>query len=82
MPQCLIPNCPNNATNNISIRLRREDTTAIWAPNSEAFLCNAHAAQGYTINIDFVPAQGHSITTNVSAGGHTETRTTPIVNVP
>jgi hypothetical protein len=82
MPQCLIPNCHNNGTNNISIRLRRADTTAIWAPNSEAFLCDVHAAEGYIINIDFVHTSGHSITTNVSAGGHTESRTTPIVNVP
>ena len=82
MAQCLIPNCQNNATNNIAIRLRRSDTSAIWAPNSEAFLCDAHAAQGYTIDINFVPAQTHTITTNVSAGGHTESRTTPIVNMP
>jgi hypothetical protein len=82
MPNCLIPNCQNDATNNIAVRLRRDDTTAIWAPNSEAYLCNAHAAQGYIINIQLVPSQEMSITTNVSAGGHTETRTTPIVNAP
>ena len=82
MPQCLIPNCQNDATNNIAIRLRRSDTTAIWAPNSEAHLCDAHAAQGYTINIQLTPIQTNTITTNVSAGGHTESRTTPILNTP
>lgn len=82
MPQCFIPNCQNNATNNIAIRLRRADTSAIWAPNSEAFLCNADASQGYTIDINFVPALTQTITTNVTAGGHTESRTTPIVNEP
>lgn len=82
MPKCLIPNCPNNASNNISIRLRRADTTAIWAPNSEAFLCDLHAGDGYTINIELITAPAQTITTNVSAGGHTESRTTPIINVP
>lgn len=82
MPQCLIPNCQHNATNNIAVRLRRSDTTAIWAPNSEAYLCDIHAAQGYTINIVLAPSQGHTITTNVSAGGHIESRTTPIINTP
>ena len=82
MPQCLIPGCQTNATNNIAVRLRRADTTAIWAPNSEAFLCDVHAGQGYTINVELIPGQAHTITTNVSAGGHVETRTTPIINVP
>lgn len=82
MPQCLIPNCQNNAQNNISIRLRRSDTSAIWAPNSEAFLCDIHAAQGYIINVELIPVQTITITTNVSAGGQVETRTTPIVNTP
>lgn len=82
MPQSLIPNCQNDAQNNISIRLRRADTSAIWAPNSEAFLCDVHTAQGYTINIELSPVQANTITTNVTAGGHIESRTTPIVNTP
>lgn len=82
MPQCLIPNCQNNAENNISIRCRRPDTSAIWAPNTEAFLCDIHADQGYSIDITFRPAPARSITTNVSAGGHVETRTTPIIHHP
>jgi hypothetical protein len=82
MPQCLIPNCPNNAENNISIRCRRPDTSAIWAPNTVAYLCDIHADMGYSIDIRFTPAQSRTITTNVSAGGHTETRTTPILHHP
>lgn len=82
MAQCLIPGCQNDAQNNISIRLRRPDTSAIWAPNTVAYLCDTHAAQGYSVNIDFVPAANPTITTNVSAGGQVETRTTPIVNTP
>ena len=48
MPQCLIPNCPEcNSENPISIRCRRPDTSAIWAPNTVAYLCDVHADLGY-----------------------------------
>lgn len=82
MPHCLIPNCQNNAENNISIRFRRQNTTAIWAPNTEGFLCDIHADQGYSIDITFTPEPARTITTNVSAGGQIETRTTPIIHHP
>jgi hypothetical protein len=83
MPRCLIPNCTNNnAENNISIRCRRPDTSAIWAPNTVGYLCEIHADQGYTIDITFTPSPIRTITTNVTAGGHTETRTTPILHHP
>jgi hypothetical protein len=82
MPQCLIPNCPNNATNNFGIRLRREDTTAIWAHNTTAYLCDDHAAQGYTVNVELIPNRMDTITSNITAGGRMATRTTPIVNEP
>lgn len=82
MPQCLIPQCQNDANNNIGIRLRRPDTSAIWAPNSEAYLCDQHANDGYIIDITLFPTSVREITTNVSAGGIVETRTTQIVNTP
>lgn len=82
MPQCLIPNCQNDAQNNISIRLRRPDTTAIWAPNTEAFLCDTHASQGYIVNVQLIPAETITITTNVSASRQVASRTTNIVNAP
>jgi hypothetical protein len=74
MPTCLIPGCTNNAENNISIRCRRTDTSAIWAPNTEAYLCDIHAALRAVVE--------RTVTTNVSAGGRTETRTTPIIHHP
>lgn len=80
MPQCLIPNCQNNATNNLGIRCRRPDTSAIWAPNCNAYLCDEHADQGYVINITLTPDNARNITTNVSAGGHIASRTTPITH--
>lgn len=82
MAQCLIPNCQNLGIHNIGIRCRRPETTAIWAPNTEGFLCDVHAQQGYTIDITLTPVTSRTITTNVSAGGNVETRTTQIVNNP
>jgi hypothetical protein len=82
MPTCLIPGCTNNAENNISIRCRRTDTSAIWAPNTEAYLCDIHADQGFNIDIALRAVVERTVTTNVSAGGRTETRTTPIIHHP
>lgn len=80
MPQCIIANCPNEAEHNISIRCRRPATTAIWAPNTNAFLCDQHAEQGCTIQITLVPNNNQTVTTNVSGGGQVQTRTTPIIH--
>lgn len=88
MPQCLIPNCPNDAIYYLGIRLRRPADaqrpagTAIWAPDCDAYLCEAHASQGYSINIELTPVVPRTITTNVSAGGQTITRSTPIAHLP
>lgn len=88
MPQCLIPNCSNEAIYFIGVRLRRPKDaqrpvgTAIWAPNSRGYLCDQHARDGYTINVQLIPAAARTITTSVSAGGITVTRVTPIVNLP
>lgn len=83
MPNCIIPNCQNEANHNLGIRLRRPETTAIWAPNCDAFLCDRHADQGYTVDIVLTPNNARTITTNVSlAGGNVVSRTTNIVNHP
>jgi hypothetical protein len=80
MPQCIIPNCQNNAEHNIGIRCRRPDTSAIWAPNCDAFLCDEHAEQGCTIEINIAANTLGTITTNVSGGGNIVSRTTPIIH--
>jgi len=80
MPQCLIPGCQNEAEHNIGIRCRRPNTNAIWSPNCNAYLCDDHADQGYTIEINLTPTGPREITTNVSASGVTVSRTTPIIH--
>lgn len=82
MPQCLIPNCPNNAVHNLGVRLRRPDGTAIWAPNCDAFICDEHADQGYIVDVILTPIEDRIITTNISARGEVISRTTNIVHHP
>lgn len=80
--QCIINGCPNPAHNHFGVRLRRQDTSAIWAPNTEAYICDHHAVTGLAINVQITPAAGGNITTIVSdgAGANPAIRTTPIVN--
>lgn len=80
MPQCIVPGCNNYAEHNIGIRCRRPDTTAIWAPNCNAYLCDEHAENGCEIEINITPNTSSSVTTHVSAGGNVMTRTTPIAH--
>jgi hypothetical protein len=86
---CLVPNCQNNAPYFIGIRLRRPKKgtrpsgTAIWAPNTEAYLCDQHARQGYTIDITFTPLPTRNIETKTSvSGGVVVSRTTTINKYP
>ncbi len=76
---CIVEGCTNEAHHNLGIRLRRPDTTAIWAPNMDAFLCNQHATQGLKINIILEPTDTGEIETLVSAPLPVK-RTTQIVH--
>jgi hypothetical protein len=77
---CIIAACKNPAPHNFSVRLRRPSTRAIWAPNTEAFMCDQHATQGLTVSVVLTPNTTGSIKTEISSpGGRTVRRTTPVV---
>lgn len=78
MPQCLIPNYTNLAGHILGICCRRPETTAIWALNCDAYLCNYHADQGYTIDMTLTPIPASTIKTKVTLGADIASRTTPI----
>ena len=83
MPACIFPNCPNPGNHNFSVRLRRPDTTAIWAPNTQAYVCDDHAAQGVRITVVLEPTQTANVETHIVAtDGSIVDRTTPIVRTP
>ena len=83
MPQCIIGGCPNPAPHNFGVRLRRPRGSAIWAPNTNAYLCNDHASQGYRITVELAPRTDRIIETYISSpGGHAMSRSTPILHLP
>lgn len=78
MPECIVPGCLVEATNNLGVRLRRPDTSAIWAPNSEAYVCDAHASQGARLLVFYEPTEEDHVDVlvhGVVAGRH---RRTPV----
>jgi hypothetical protein len=78
---CIIPGCQNHADNNFGVRLRRADTSAIWAPNTEAMLCDIHAVQGLRITVMFESTTTQQVETKVcGVVTPTANRVTPIVN--
>jgi hypothetical protein len=80
---CIIPGCQNVAPNNFSVRCRKPSTRAIWAPNTEAFLCNEHARQGLRITVTLEPKTDGAIETLISSpGGRVVRRRTQILNNP
>lgn len=51
MPECIVPGCSRNAENTLGVRLRKPDTTAIWAPQTNAHVCNVHARSGARVSV-------------------------------
>ena len=78
---CIVPGCANDGIHNLGVRCRRPDTSAIWAPNTEAFLCDEHAEQGMLVTVILEPNDTGQIHTRIiSTDGHEVTRTTPILH--
>lgn len=77
---CIIAGCKNPAPHNFSVRLRRPSTRAIWAPNTEAYMCDQHATQGLKVTVVLEPTETREIETEISSpGGRTVRRRTPVV---
>jgi hypothetical protein len=51
MADCIVPGCRRNALNNLGVRLRRPNTSAIWAPNANAYVCDVHAHSGARVTL-------------------------------
>ncbi len=76
---CMFPGCPNPAPNYFGVRLRfPPQGNAVWAPNTETFMCDAHARQGLRIDVTIQSVATGEVETSVSAGGPPVVRSTPI----
>jgi hypothetical protein len=51
MAECIVPGCSRIARNNLGVRLRKPDTSAIWAPNANAYVCDVHARSGARVTL-------------------------------
>jgi hypothetical protein len=50
--QCVIPGCQRtDATSYLALRLRKETTNAVFAPNIPAYICDTHAVSGMRITV-------------------------------
>lgn len=52
---CIVPGCRNEAPHAITLRLRRPDTSAMWAPNTDAYLCDEHGNGGAEVELVYRP---------------------------
>ena len=68
MPDCIVPGCSLDAQNSLSIRLRRPDTSAIWAPNLDAHVCDIHATSGALIHVLYEATESGQIETVTNGG--------------
>jgi len=71
---CLVPGCGRALTHQISVRMRRKDTGADWAPNLPAYFCSFHARSGCRLRILYEPRMDRVVDAEVfyteSVGAH------------
>ena len=81
--ECLLPGCVNDPTHLLSLRMRRQDSGADWAPNTPAYFCTEHATKGAHIVVLYSPDTTGVVEIDVSAAysARTVSRTTPITRV-
>ena len=48
---CIVPGCRRNAPNNLGVRLRKPDASAIWAFETAAHVCDVHARSGARLHV-------------------------------
>ena len=87
-PICIVPGCTAPGKNKLGVRCRvwhepspvpgKKKTSALWAPDADAFLCDNHALGGARITLMFEPDSSGETTLRVVAGSHAVERTLPI----
>lgn len=78
MADCIVPGCRRNALNNLSVRLRPPDTSAIWSPNTNAFICDVHARGGARLTVLFEATESQRVETRVYGATEPVSRRTAI----
>lgn len=63
--QCLTPGCPREPSLSLSLRIRRRDTSAAWAPELHAYACEFCGAGGAKVTVLFEPTGSGKIESEV-----------------
>lgn len=80
---CIISGCKNRADNVFGVRLRNPLTNAIWAPNTDAMICDEHAVSGIKVTIVLEATTDKKVTTSVSnTDGITKNKSMRITKMP
>ena len=76
--RCLVPGCRGEVTHVFSMRMRRLDTGADWAPNSTAYFCTSHADSGANVSVLYEPNKSGLVEIAVAVVGRPVRRVTRI----
>jgi hypothetical protein len=78
--RCLIPGCRGEPTHKLSVRMRRKDSGADWAPDTPAYFCTRHATNGADVSILYEPNSSKEVAVSVTGvrAAKVVTRTTKI----
>jgi hypothetical protein len=92
MQPCVVPGCESPGKHKLGIRCRvwhepspiagKSKTSALWAPDSDAFLCDQHALGGAHITLIFEPNDSGETAVKVIAAPYAGDRRTPIRHKP
>jgi hypothetical protein len=77
---CIVPGCGRNALNNLGVRLRKPDTSAIWAPNANAYVCDTHARSGARVTLIYEGTDTGRVELRVQGAGEQVVRRTAITH--
>jgi hypothetical protein len=58
---CIVPKCREPGRHHITLRCRRPDTSAVWAPTTGAHLCDRHATEGLEVDIVVRPKKNRKV---------------------
>lgn len=84
--ECMVQGCPNEGRNKIGVRCRvwhhmhpnKKKTDSLWAPDTDAYLCDEHALAGGRVTIMFEPDDSEEITVQVVTRAGMKRRIVPI----
>jgi hypothetical protein len=85
---CIVPGCRAEGRNKLGVRCRvwhdgpyphgKGKTAALWAPDSDAFLCDDHALGGATITVLYEADGSKQTSIRVIGARHAQRRSVPI----